>query len=66
MIRDFLRHRRGVAGLSVIGLLVLFCYVGPLVQPTDQVQANIAITNMAPGTAIRSEPTPTAMTCWGG
>jgi peptide/nickel transport system permease protein len=49
MIRDFRAHRRGVAGLSVIGLLVLFCYVGPLIHPTDQIQANIAITNMAPG-----------------
>ncbi len=48
-MREFLRHRRGVAGLAVIGLLVLFCFLGPLVYPTDQVQANIAITSMAPG-----------------
>lgn len=46
--REFLRHRVGVAGLSVIALLVAFCFLGPLVHHTDQIHANVAITNLGP------------------
>ncbi len=51
MIRDFARHGRGMTGIALLALLVLFCFVGPLIHPTDQVHANVAITNMAPGHA---------------
>ena len=51
LIREFLRHRLGVAGLAVIGLLIAFCFLGPLVYPTDQVHANVAITNVGPSGA---------------
>jgi peptide/nickel transport system permease protein len=50
-IREFARHKLGVVGCAVILLLVLFCFVGPLVHPTDQVHANIAITNLGPSSA---------------
>ena len=46
--RALLSHRLGAAGLAVIALLVAFCFLGPLVHPTDQIQANIAITNLGP------------------
>ena len=46
--RDFSRHRLGLAGLMLIVLLVLFCFVGPLLHPTDQVHTNIDITNLGP------------------
>jgi peptide/nickel transport system permease protein len=50
-IREFARHRLGVIGCAVIILLALFCFVGPLVHPTDQVHTNIAITNVGPSSA---------------
>lgn len=46
--RALLRQRLGVAGLGVIALLVAFCFLGPLLHPTDQVHANIAVTNIGP------------------
>jgi peptide/nickel transport system permease protein len=51
MIRDFAHHRLGLAGATIIAVLLLFCFLGPLVHPTDQVHANIAITNIGPSAA---------------
>ncbi|HTW11113.1 MAG TPA: ABC transporter permease [Solirubrobacteraceae bacterium] len=48
LVREFARHRLGVAGLALIVLIVLFCWVGPLLDPTNQTQVNLAA-NMAPG-----------------
>jgi peptide/nickel transport system permease protein len=49
VVRTFLRHRLGVIGLAIIAAIALFCFVGPLLYHTDQVHANIMITNMPPG-----------------
>jgi peptide/nickel transport system permease protein len=49
MLRAFAGHRLGLAGLAVIALLTLCCFVGPLVYHTDQVHANIQLTNLPPG-----------------
>ena len=46
--RDLARHRLGIAGLTLILLLLAFCFLGPLVHPTDQIHANIDITNVGP------------------
>ncbi len=46
--RDFARHRLGVAGLVVIVALLAFCFVGPLLHPTDQLHANVDLTNVGP------------------
>ena len=46
--RDFARHRLGLVGLVLILALLAFCFLGPLVHPTDQVHTNIDITNMGP------------------
>ena len=35
--RTFLEHRLAVVGLGIIVLIVLFCFVGPYLYPTDQV-----------------------------
>ncbi len=51
VIREFCGHRLGVAGLVVITLLVAFCFLGPVIHPTDQVHANIDITNVGPSGA---------------
>jgi len=49
--RDFSRHRLGVAGLALIALLFAFCFLGPLIHPTDQVHTDLAITNQGPSGA---------------
>ena len=49
--RDFARHRLGLLGLTLIALLVMFCFLGPLVHPTDQVHTNIDLTNIGPSSA---------------
>ena len=46
--REFARHRLGLVGLALILALLAFCFLGPLVHPTDQVHTNIDITNMGP------------------
>jgi peptide/nickel transport system permease protein len=37
--------------VALIGLLLAFCFLGPILHPTDQVHGNIAITNVAPSAA---------------
>ncbi len=66
MVREFLRNRLGVAGMTVIVLLIVFCFLGPIVYSTDQVHANVAITNVAPSGAHPWEPMRTVTTCSGG
>jgi peptide/nickel transport system permease protein len=48
-LRTFAGHRLGVAGLGLIVALVLFCFLGPLIYHSDQIHANIQLTNMPPG-----------------
>lgn len=48
LARDFSRHRLGMFGITLIVLLVAFCFLGPLVHPTDQLHTNIAVTNVGP------------------
>ena len=45
----FLDNRLGVAGLGIIVAVIAFCFGGPLVYHSDQIQANIALTNLSPG-----------------
>jgi peptide/nickel transport system permease protein len=45
----FVQNRLAVAGLGVLVLLVLFCFVGPLVRHTDQVTVNLAQASLPPG-----------------
>jgi peptide/nickel transport system permease protein len=47
-LRDFLHHRLGMVGLSIIVLMALFSFVGPLIYPTDQVSTNLLQANIAP------------------
>jgi peptide/nickel transport system permease protein len=49
-VQEFLRSRAGIAGLSIVALMVLFSFVGPLVYHTDQVETNILRRNLAPST----------------
>ncbi|AMM19101.1 peptide ABC transporter permease [Frondihabitans sp. PAMC 28766] len=47
-IRRFARNRIAVVGLVVVVLFVLFCFVGPLVHPTDQIHTALSQANLAP------------------
>jgi peptide/nickel transport system permease protein len=48
-LRAFASHRLGLAGLTLIVILVLFCFLGPIVYHTDQIHTNIQLTNLSPG-----------------
>jgi peptide/nickel transport system permease protein len=48
-LRAFAAHRLGLLGLAVIAALAAFCFLGPLLYHTDQVHANIQLTNLPPG-----------------
>jgi peptide/nickel transport system permease protein len=45
----FIQNRLAVVGIVVLVIAVLFCFVGPLVYPTDQVTVNLLNTNLPPG-----------------
>jgi len=49
VLRAFAGQRLGLLGLAIIAALTACCFLGPLVYHTDQVHANIALTNMPPG-----------------
>lgn len=46
--RVFLQHRLAVAGLGIIVFMTLFCFVGPLIYHTNQVQINVTQATQAP------------------
>ena len=50
-LRAFWETRSGVVGLGIIAGVVLFCFGGPLVYHSDQIHAQIALTNLSPGRA---------------
>jgi peptide/nickel transport system permease protein len=37
----FFQHRLAVVGLGIIGFMILFCFVGPLIYHTNQVKVNV-------------------------
>ncbi|MGA9774571.1 MAG: ABC transporter permease, partial [Candidatus Dormiibacterota bacterium] len=51
VLRVFAENRLAVAGLIVIALFLLFCFVGPLVYHTNQVATDVAQANQAPSGA---------------
>ena len=48
-IREFLDNKLAVAGLVVIVFFILFCFIGPLIDPTNQTLVNPLNTDLAPG-----------------
>ncbi len=48
VLRTFTRNKLAVIGVAIVVLLVLFCFVGPLVYRTDQVNTNIMASNLGP------------------
>ena len=48
-VAAFLENRLASSALGIIVAVAAFCFLGPLVYHSDQVHANIALTNLAPG-----------------
>jgi peptide/nickel transport system permease protein len=49
ILRAFAENRLALAGLILVVLVALFCFVGPLFWHTDQVDTNLLLTNKTPG-----------------
>jgi peptide/nickel transport system permease protein len=47
--RTFAQNKLAILGLIIIGLIVLFSFIGPLIYHTDQLNPNLANVNLAPG-----------------
>jgi len=46
--RTFAENRAAVAGLALIAAITLFCFVGPLLYPTNQVTVQLGIAKLPP------------------
>jgi peptide/nickel transport system permease protein len=46
--RTFVQNKLAIIGVVVIVILVLFCYIGPLIYKTDQVNGNLALAHSGP------------------
>jgi peptide/nickel transport system permease protein len=51
VLRTFTENRAALAGLVIIVLVILFCYAGPLLYSTNQVNVNLALVNLRPSAA---------------
>ena len=50
-LREFMSNRLAVIGFAVLIFFVLFCFVGPLIYHTDQLDTNLTIANLPPSGA---------------
>jgi peptide/nickel transport system permease protein len=49
LLDDFLHSKRAMGACGVVVLLILFCFVGPLIYRTNQTVTNLALENLPPG-----------------
>jgi peptide/nickel transport system permease protein len=49
LVATFLENRLGALGLAFIAAVIAFCFLGPLMYHSDQIHANIQLTNLGPG-----------------
>jgi peptide/nickel transport system permease protein len=49
--RTFLENRAAVIGVGLVVVIVLFCFIGPLIYHTNQTDQNLLGVNSRPGTA---------------
>jgi ABC-type dipeptide/oligopeptide/nickel transport system permease subunit len=47
-LREFTSNRLAVVGVGILVFFVLFCFVGPLIYHTDQINTNDLATNLPP------------------
>ena len=50
-LREFMSNRLAVVGFAMIVFFVLFCFVGPLIYHTNQIDTNLISANQAPSGA---------------
>jgi ABC-type dipeptide/oligopeptide/nickel transport system permease subunit len=50
-LREFMSNKLAVVGFAMIVFFVLFCFVGPLIYRTNQLDTNLIIANEAPSGA---------------
>ena len=50
-LREFMSNRLAVIGFGILVFFVLFCFVGPLIYHTDQIDTNDALANLPPSAA---------------
>ncbi len=51
ILEAFLEHRLAVVGVGIVVLVIAFCFVGPLVYHTNQVQTDLSQTHQPPSSA---------------
>lgn len=51
-LREFTRNKLAVTGVGVLVFFILFCFVGPFVYHTDQINTNLLNTNQSPSGAF--------------
>ncbi|MFF3491834.1 ABC transporter permease [Streptomyces sp. NPDC002795] len=50
-LRVFTGNKLALGGVILLALLLAFCYLGPLVHPTEQIHTDLSQANLAPGTS---------------
>ncbi|WP_327664722.1 MULTISPECIES: ABC transporter permease [unclassified Streptomyces] len=50
-LRVFTGNKLALSGVILLVLLLAFCYLGPLVHPTEQIHTDLSQANLAPGTS---------------
>src|SRR5579863_9097720 len=49
VLTTFLENRLALAGLVIVVVVTLFCFIGPLLYSSDQVHSNLLNANIPPG-----------------
>lgn len=62
----FARNKLALTGALVLLALLAFCFLGPLVHPTDQIHTDLSQANRAPAQATCWAPPTSATTCSAG
>ncbi|MGW2213320.1 ABC transporter permease, partial [Streptomyces sp. NPDC001781] len=50
-LRVFTGNKLALGGVILLALLLAFCYLGPLLHPTEQVHTDLSRANLSPGTS---------------
>ncbi|MFZ3555553.1 ABC transporter permease [Streptomyces sp. BH055] len=50
-LRVFTGNKLALGGVILLVLLLAFCYLGPLLHPTEQIHTDLSQANLAPGTS---------------
>jgi peptide/nickel transport system permease protein len=48
IVRTFMKNRLGVVGIGIVLFMVCFCFIGPLIYHTNQIQTNLNQVHLRP------------------